>query len=134
MAPCVFCNRIEAGDYHWSNNDAVAFSDGFPISTGHTLVVPREHEPDFFDLNPETRAAMWALIDEVRLNLIARFSPDGFNIGVNIGTPAGQTVGHAHIHLIPRYAGDVTDPRGGVRWVIAERAPYWSPPDGDAHD
>lgn len=134
MAACVFCDRIEAGAYRWSNDHAVAFSDGFPVSAGHTLVIPRQHEPDFFNLEPDTRAATWALVDEVQPDLTATFSPDGFNVGINIGAPAGQTVDHAHIHLIPRYVGDVTDPRGGVRWVIADRAPYWDRPDGVADD
>ncbi len=77
---------------------------------------------------------MWALVDVVQPDLTATFSPDGFNIGINIGTPAGQTVDHTHIHLIPRFVGDVPDPRGGVRWVVADQAPYWDHPDGDADD
>ena len=70
---------------------------------------------------------MWALVDTVRQVIETRFRPDGYNLGVNVGDAAGQTVGHAHLHLIPRYAGDVWDPRGGIRWIIPARARYWEP-------
>ena len=122
---CVFCERIASGSFGWANEHAVAFPDAFPISSGHTLVVSRTHESELFALDAETRAAMWALLDVAQAELAAELSPDGFNIGVNVGAAAGQTVGHAHIHLIPRFAGDVPDPRGGVRHVIPQRAAYW---------
>lgn len=122
---CVFCERIAGGAYRWSNEHAVAFPDAFPISNGHTLVVSRTHESELFALDAETRAAMWALLDAAQAELAAELSPDGFNVGVNVGTAAGQTVGHAHIHLIPRFAGDVPDPRGGIRRIVPELAEYW---------
>lgn len=100
--------------------------DSFPISPGHALVVPRQHVACFFDLPKEEQLAMWSLVAEVRADLQKRHQPDGFNIGLNDGTAAGQTVLHAHIHIVPRYAGDVADPRGGVRWVIPAKADYWS--------
>ncbi|SVC28531.1 uncharacterized protein METZ01_LOCUS281385 [marine metagenome] len=104
---------------------SVAFYDRYPVSDGHTLVIPRHHKADLFDVDPEERTDAWALLDTVRELLLERFNPDGFNIGVNTNEAAGQTVDHAHIHLIPRYQGDVEDPRGGIRWVIPGKAPYW---------
>ena len=70
---------------------------------------------------------MWRLVDRVRASLAAELDPDGFNVGVNDGAAAGQTVAHAHVHVIPRFEGDVADPRGGVRWVVPDRARYWQP-------
>ena len=122
MGTCAFCTLIEAGDAEWSNDEAVAFRDQFPISPGHALVVPRLHESNLFELGAPVRAAMWAVVDVVQRDLSVSLAPDGFNIGVNVGPAAGQTVDHAHIHVIPRYIGDVDDPRGGVRWVVPGRA------------
>ena len=96
------------------------------MAAGHTLVVPRRHVASVFDLAPEEYAALWALVAAVRARLAASTGADGFTIGVNDGVAAGQTVGHAHVHVIPRRAGDVGDPRGGVRWVLPERAGYWN--------
>jgi len=108
-----------------ANAHAVAFADGFPVAAGHTLVAPRRHVASVFDLATEEYAAVWALVAAVRARLAAATGADGFTIGVNDGVAAGQTVGHAHVHVIPRRAGDVGDPRGGVRWVLPERAAYW---------
>lgn len=77
-------------------------------------------------LEPDERVAVLALLDEARLELDAERHPDGYNIGINDGPAAGQTVAHVHIHLIPRYRGDVLDPRGGVRWLFPDRADYWT--------
>jgi len=108
-----------------SNTLAAAFADGFPLTPGHTLVVPRRHESDFLALSPAERAAIWALVPDVCRHIETRHHPDGYNIGVNVGEAAGQTVGHAHLHVIPRYRGDVEDPRGGIRWIIPGKARYW---------
>jgi diadenosine tetraphosphate (Ap4A) HIT family hydrolase len=105
---------------------AVALWDGFPVSPGHALVTSTRHVESWFELTGEERAAMLLLLDEVRVNVDTGFHPDGFTIGINDGAAAGQTIPHVHIHLIPRYDGDVADPRGGVRWVIPARADYWS--------
>lgn len=121
---CPFCDLPAARILHTSPR-ARALRDGYPVSEGHTLVVPARHVASLWDLAPEERAELWALVDEVREALMASHGPDGFNIGVNEGEAAGQTVAHAHIHVIPRYAGDVEDPRGGIRWVVPERARYW---------
>ena len=121
---CPFCTFPASRALHTSRHGR-AFRDAYPVSDGHTLVVPHRHVANLFDLAPEERAGLWELVDEVRQALAASHAPDGFNIGVNDGEAAGQTVGHAHIHVIPRYAGDVPDPRGGIRWVIPDRASYW---------
>ncbi|MDE2677231.1 MAG: HIT family protein [Gemmatimonadota bacterium] len=104
---------------------AVAIRDRYPVGRGHTLVLPVAHVKSLFDLDAEAQADVWRLVARVRDELRSRRNPDGFNIGVNDGRAAGQTVEHAHIHVIPRFDGDVGDPRGGVRWVLPECAAYW---------
>lgn len=108
-----------------SNQHALAILDGFPVSPGHTLIIPKRHIASLFEATIEERDALFDLAAEVRDLLIKERSPDGFSIGINDGAAAGQTVMHLHIHLIPRYAGDVSDPRGGVRWIFPDKAPYW---------
>lgn len=113
---------IETGHLVARNEHAVAFRDSFPVSRGHTLVVPLSHEADLFALSPEEQQALWSLALRVASELRQTHLVDGFNIGANAGAAAGQTVAHAHLHVIPRYTGDVADPRGGVRWVIPAKA------------
>lgn len=96
-----------------------------PCSTGHTLI-PRRHVGSFFDLLGEERADLLGLLDAVKVDLDCELRPQAYNIGINDGAAAGQTVPHLHIHLIPRYDGDCVDPRGGVRWIIPDKADYWS--------
>lgn len=103
----------------------MAFFDGYPISKGHALVVPKRHVASIFNLSDGELTDLWSLVSVVRQRLVFEFTPDAMNIGVNDGGAAGQTVPHAHIHVIPRYSGDVEDPRGGVRWILPERAKYW---------
>jgi diadenosine tetraphosphate (Ap4A) HIT family hydrolase len=103
----------------------VAVPDAFPVTEGHTLVVPRKHVTTIYLFNAAEQKAIWALVAEVRERLLAGLKPDGFNIGFNDGLAAGQTVEHDHVHVIPLRAGDVPDPRGGMRWVIADNAAYW---------
>lgn len=124
MTDCPFCN-LASGRIVVETNLSVSFRDGYPISKGHTLVIPRRHVASLFDLSDAERADIWTLVAEVRRQLLEDCSPDGFNVGLNDGPSAGQTVGHAHVHVIPRYRGDAEDPRGGVRWVIPEKAKYW---------
>ena len=108
------------------NEWAMVVRDAFPVSPGHTLVIPLRHVGSFFDTTATEREAMLTLLNAAKQQLDAEFSPAGHNIGINDGAAAGQTVGHLHVHLIPRYVGDQADPRGGVRWVIPEKADYWS--------
>lgn len=122
---CPFCRIVMAGEFLHSNGHAVAFLDAFPVSPGHMLIVPRRHMADFFSLSSVEQRAILSLVAHVKGALDQEYRPSGYNVGINAGPAAGQTVLHAHVHLIPRYAGDVIDPRGGVRWVLPERAPYW---------
>lgn len=104
----------------------LAFGDAYPVSLGHTLVIPRRHVASFFEITAEERNELFNLLAWCRNELAARHKPAGFNIGVNDGGAAGQTVMHLHVHLIPRYSGDKADPRGGIRWIFPEKADYWS--------
>ena len=109
----------------YEDPESIAFYDAFPISPGHTLVVSKEVTVSIFDLDDFHLASLWQAVDKVRDLLQQKYNPDGFNIGVNDGPAAGQTIPHGHIHVIPRYKGDIPDPRGGVRWVFPEKARYW---------
>ncbi|WP_151638732.1 HIT family protein [Noviherbaspirillum aerium] len=122
---CPFC-ALSSERVLGENDHALWIRDGFPISPGHSLIIPKRHIGSFFDTSEEERQALLALLDEAKQVAATEFKPDGYNIGINDGPAAGQTVPHLHIHLIPRYAGDMADPRGGVRWVIPEKADYWS--------
>jgi diadenosine tetraphosphate (Ap4A) HIT family hydrolase len=95
--------------------------DNHSLSRGHVLVVPRRHVASFFDMTGEEQAAVLALLGEAQRSIEKQHSPDGYNIGVNVGKAGGQSRMHVHVHLIPRYAGDVPDPRGGIRCVLANR-------------
>ena len=122
--PCLFC-AIPGNQVLIEHQLAVAKADGYPISKGHTLIIPRRHVASFFETTEAERQAMLRLLDEAKSMLDREHKPDGYNIGINNGAAAGQTVMHLHIHLIPRYAGDKADPRGGVRWIFPEKAAYW---------
>ena len=99
--------------------------DAYPVSPGQSLVIPKRHIGSWFEATEEERSAMLLLLEDAKTLAAAAHNPDGYNIGINDGPAAGQTVPHLHMHLIPRFNGDVSDPRGGVRWVIAEKAKYW---------
>ncbi len=122
---CPLCERSFGSSVVVENSFAAAIPDGFPVSPGHTLVVPKRHESDVFLLSGDEQRALLELVGVVREKLTRELSPDGFNIGINVGAAAGQTVAHAHVHVIPRRKGDVEDPRGGVRWVVPGKARYW---------
>lgn len=123
MASCPFCDLVSR-ELLVESPLAVAFADSYPASPGHALVIPRRHVATYFDATPEERTAIWGLVDRVRTVLVERHRPDGFNVGFNAGPAAGQTVLHAHVHVIPRYDGDVVDPRGGVRHAVVGRGFY----------
>jgi diadenosine tetraphosphate (Ap4A) HIT family hydrolase len=101
------------------NKLAYVRADNHALSRGHILVVPKRHVPDFFEMTHEEQVAVLELLRDARRLALAEHSPDGFNIGVNIGPAAGQSRMHVHVHLIPRYLGDVPNPKGGVRCVLA---------------
>jgi ATP adenylyltransferase len=106
------------------NKFAFAIYDGFPVSKGHSLVIPKRIVSSVFDLNDDEYNHIFILLRDVKKILLEKFKPDGFNIGINNGTDAGQTVEHAHIHIIPRYKGDLKDPRGGVRNILPDNSGY----------
>ncbi len=104
---------------------ALVIRDNFPISPGHTLIIPRRHVDSFFAITDRERISLMRLLNHAQSALHREYAPAAYNIGINDGLAAGQTVPHLHIHLIPRYAGDSEDPRGGVRWVLPGKAQYW---------
>ena len=105
---------------------SIAFKDVFPVSAGHTLIIPKRHVESYFDLTNQEREDMTALMMRVKVKLKEELQPQGFNIGINEGFAAGQTVSHINMHLIPRFKGDVTEPRGGIRWIFPEKAAFWN--------
>jgi len=122
---CAFCT-LPPGRVIDENAAAFVIRDGYPVSPGHTLLIPKRHTGSFFDLTEQERGDLFALLDRAKLVLDKELQPHGYNIGINDGAAAGQTVPHLHVHLIPRFEGDLPDPRGGVRWIIPDKADYWS--------
>ena len=120
---CPFCNPV-ADEIVAKNDLCYARRDRYPVSRGHLLVIPFRHIPDFFSMTDEEKQALLALVDECKDVIETEFSPAGYNIGFNVGTAAGQTVMHCHCHVIPRYIGDVKEPRGGIRGVVPGRKAY----------
>jgi len=120
---CPFCNPV-ADDIVAKNDLCYARWDRYPVSKGHLLVILFRHAADYFSLTVEEKQAMLALVDVGRGMIEAEFSPAGYNIGFNVGAVAGQTVMHCHCHVIPRYAGDVPDARGGIRGVVPGERGY----------
>jgi superfamily II DNA or RNA helicase/diadenosine tetraphosphate (Ap4A) HIT family hydrolase/HKD family nuclease len=115
---------VPESDWLASNSVAFAIADAFPVTPGHSLVVPRRLIGTWWEATAEERSGLWALVDVVKERLDADYRSDGYNVGFNAGPAAGQTVGHLHIHVIPRHAGDVIDPRGGIRNVMPGRGNY----------
>jgi ATP adenylyltransferase len=128
LAPeeCPFCPPLEARPL-LQGELAFAIFDRFPVNPGHTLVLPRRHVADIFELTEGELHDVLRLLSLARQRIAADFPVAGFNVGVNIGDAAGQTIAHAHVHLIPRYRGDVTDPTGGVRAVLPGKSNYREP-------
>lgn len=123
--PCLFCDRENQKFKLIAENDfCVARWDEFPVSRGHALVIPKNHLLSFFDLKGEEILKIFSLMRETKNVIQAQYNPDGFNIGINDGEVAGRTVHHLHIHIIPRYRGDVEKPRGGVRNIIPGKGSY----------
>jgi len=118
LMDCELCRDEKA---LFGDDNAFVRYDNNSLSKGHVLVVPRRHVADFFDMTPAEQASVLALLDKAKSRISEEHSPDGYNIGVNIGKAAGQSRMHVHVHLIPRYAGDVADPSGGIRCVLRPR-------------
>lgn len=125
---CPFC-EISNSRIVGQNQHAFWIHDGFPVSPGHSLVIPKRHVGSFFEVSRDERDCLFTLLDDAKAEAVASLGPDGFNIGINDGLAAGQTVPHLHIHLIPRFQGDSPDPRGGIRWILPAKADYWSKRD-----
>ena len=121
---CPFCKAESERDIIASSSLSVAFFDGFPVSPGHALIIPKRHVSSFFDLSKDEQQDLLNLTDRVKQIVEERYHPDGYNIGINVGEAAGQSIFHVHMHLIPRYQGDVPNPRGGVRGVIPAKQNY----------
>ena len=122
---CPFCPPPKERIFH-EGELVLGLWDGFPVSPGHALLVPRRHVAGWFEASEAERRELTDAIAFARAAIAERHRPDGFNVGMNLGAAAGQTVPHLHLHVIPRYEGDVDDPRGGVRWVVPGTAAYWS--------
>jgi diadenosine tetraphosphate (Ap4A) HIT family hydrolase len=118
---CVFCN---ISDVVVENELALAFYDKYPVNKGHMLIIPKRHVADYFSLSNEEISSINDLLFKCKVLLDEKYHPSGYNIGVNCGKDAGQTIFHCHVHIIPRYKGDIDDPRGGVRGVIPEKRIY----------
>jgi diadenosine tetraphosphate (Ap4A) HIT family hydrolase len=121
---CPFCTLPPARIVK-ENTYAVLIRDAYPVSAGHSLIIPKRHIGSWFEARSEERTAMLTLLDRAKAAIEKEQHPDSYTIGINDGLAAGQTVPHLHMHLIPRFKGDVPDPRGGVRWVIPDKAKYW---------
>lgn len=122
---CPFCNPNAERELIVETATMYAIYDKFPVNKGHTLIIPKRHIANYFELSIKEQYAYLLVLNKVKDIVKKRFQPDGFNIGINIGEFAGQTVPHVHIHLIPRYKNDVEDPRGGVRGVIPDKQKYF---------
>ena len=123
---CPLCT-LPAGRILAENDHAVWVLDLHPVSPGHSLIVSKRHGHSFFEAPPAEREGLLSMVALAREHTTRSHVPAGFNIGINEGPAAGQTVMHLHVHLIPRFTGDRKNPRGGVRWVIPEKADYWTP-------
>ena len=125
MENCVFCDWLKNNAPKIIENDlAIAYYDQFPVSIGHALVITKRHVATFFDTTEEERIAIFDLVDKIKQINDKNNNPDGYNIGINCGKYAGQSVMHIHVHVIPRYKGDVENPRGGIRGVIPNKKDY----------
>ena len=121
---CPFCKIIKDKEYIIENELSVAFYDSFPVSDGHALIIPKRHVRTYFDLNEEEITAIHSLAKEMKKIIDDRYHPDGYNVGFNVEENGGQTIFHAHMHIIPRYKGDIENPRGGIRKIIKMKTNY----------
>ena len=121
---CPFCAPDSTRELITESAMIYAMSDKYPVNPGHTLIIPKHHVADYFELSERSKHACWLVVDRVKKLLVQKFRPDGFNVGINVGAIAGQTIQHVHIHLIPRYQGDVENPTGGIRNIIPGKGNY----------
>jgi diadenosine tetraphosphate (Ap4A) HIT family hydrolase len=121
---CFFC-QLDDNQIISQDDLVMTIRDNFPVSQGHTLIIPKRHIVSFFEATEAEQMALLRALQAAKKYLNQQYAPDGYNIGINDGVAAGQTVMHLHIHLIPRYQGDCPNPRGGIRWIFPEKAVYW---------
>lgn len=124
MENCKMCKFYKEEEIALENETAFALYDDNPVSKGHIIFMTKRHVKDFFETTKEERNDIFELIDKAKCNIDEKYKPTGYNIGMNCGASAGQKIMHVHVHLIPRYDGDVENPRGGVRGVIPEKRDY----------
>ena len=125
MNPCPFCSMDKNRIIH-EDDLTYIIRDAYPITKGHTLIIPKRHVESFDQISvQELQEMMLDSLYKAKLEIDLEYSPDGYNIGINDGAVAGQTVNHLHLHIIPRYKGDCPDPRGGIRWIMPNKAKYW---------
>lgn len=122
MSTCVFCTINES---IFDDNHFWIIKDNYPVSSGHTLIIPKKHILSLFDLDQQYFIHLHNVIKKLKIFLDQQYNPEGFNIGINDGKSAGRTIDHLHIHVIPRYLNDQKDPRGGIRLIFPEKAKYW---------
>lgn len=122
---CIFCRKV---DLVYESDLTFISQDRYPVSPGHTLIVPKRHVPNYFDCTKHEVTELWDSVNLAKEMIEKNYKPDSYNIGINVSKAAGQSVPHTHIHLIPRYEGDVSDPRGGVRSVIPGKRTYTKVP------
>jgi diadenosine tetraphosphate (Ap4A) HIT family hydrolase len=122
---CPFCH-LDDKQIIYQDEFVFTIRDSFPISPAHTLIIPKRHIASLFDATDKEQRALLHALKIAKAELDQQHKPDGYNIGINDGLAAGQTIMHLHIHLIPRYTDDCEDPRGGVRWLFPEKAVYWN--------
>ena len=133
MENCFFCmlregkfvgKEKEPSKFILENDLALGRFDDFPVNPGHMLFITKRHVKTIFDTTKEEKVAIFDLMEKAKVMIDEKYHPDGYNVGINCGECAGQSVMHVHVHLIPRYKGDVENPRGGVRGVIPEKQNY----------
>lgn len=112
---CIFCDYLSKKEFIVENELAFAIYDNFPVNKGHVLIMPKRHFAGYFEATQDEILAFYDLTKKIKKLLDSEFKPDGYNIGINIDEAAGQTIFHLHIHVIPRYTGDIKNPRGGIR-------------------
>ena len=125
LLTCVFCS-LPKTRIVLDSSTGLVIRDAFPVSSGHSLIIPKRHVGSLFELELNEQLGLLTLLNDARSALDTELQPEGYNIGINDGLAAGQTVPHLHIHLIPRFKGDLPDPRGGIRWIFPDKARYWS--------
>lgn len=126
MSECRLCEAIksEGPEIIFRNDKFVAIADLRPVTKGHTLIVPKKHIVSFFDLKGDEPKELYLFIKNVKEILDKKYSPDAYNVGINDGEAAGRSINHLHVHVIPRYSGDISEPEGGIRHILGRNSPY----------